>query len=61
LTAMLVAPEAIWVYMAVLFLMAYVGIRFRNRATVKRWEEEDPLEALPLRLRLQVHQREDGS
>ena len=61
LTAMLVAPEAIWVYMAVLFLLAYVGIRFRNRATVKRWEEEDPLEALPLRLRLQVHRWEDRS
>ncbi len=59
LTSLLVAPEALWFYLALLFLAVYVAVRIRNRSTVQRWEAEDPAEALPLRLRLQIHRRED--
>ena len=57
LTSVLAAPEALWFYMALLFLVAYLGVRRRNRVRTREWEEEDPAEGLPLRLRLQVFRR----
>ncbi len=59
LISLMIAPEALWFYLALLFLAAYVAVRYRNRRTVRRWEDEGPAEVLPLRLRLQVHRRED--
>ena len=59
LTAMLVEPKALWVYLALLFLAAYVAVRVRNRSVLKRWENEDPADALPLKMRLQVHRRKE--
>ena len=59
LTALLVGPEAIWLYLSLLLLGAYVAVRIRNRRLMQRWEREDPADALPLRLRLQVHRREE--
>jgi len=57
LQGILLSPEAIWVYLVFVLVAVATGIRFRNRATLRRWEEEDPLAALPLRLRLQVKRR----
>lgn len=59
LTSLLVSPDALWFYLVLLLLLAYVAVRVRNRARMRQWETEDPTEGLPLRLRLQVHQRED--
>jgi hypothetical protein len=59
LTSLLIAPEALWFYLALLFLAVYAAVRIRNRRVVQRWEAEDPADGLPLRLRLQVHRREE--
>lgn len=59
LTSFLVSPDALWLYMVVLLVMVYAGVRWRNRARLRQWEGEDPDAALPLRLRLQVRRRED--
>lgn len=54
LVSLLTAEEAIWVYIVMLVLLVYVGVRVRNRRTLARWEEEDPLEGLPLRLQAKI-------
>ena len=59
LKTLLISPEVFWFYLALLFLAAYVGVRIRNRRMLRQWETEDPTDALPLRLRLQVRRRED--
>ena len=57
LTSILTAPEALWFYIALLFVFSYLGVRYRNRVRTREWEAEDPAEGLPLRLRLQVFRR----
>ena len=52
--AVLTTPEAIWLAVSLMILLCYVAIRFRNRARIAAWEDEDPLDALPLKLRLKV-------
>ena len=52
--ALLTSGEAIWFYIVFLVLMVWVGVRLRNRRTLARWEAEDPLDALPLRLRAKI-------
>lgn len=59
LTTLLFSPDLIWLYLTLLLILAYAGMRLRNRATLRRWEAEDPADGLPLKLRLQVHRRED--
>ena len=60
LAAMVTSVEAFWLYMTTLVVVVFCLVRRRNMQTVARWEHEDPAQALPLRLRLQVHRREDG-
>ena len=57
--ALMMTPEALWFYLALLFLVAYLCVRLRNRGVVRRWDEEDPEKALPDRLRLKVHRRRE--
>lgn len=52
--ALATSGEAIWLYIVFLVLLVWVGVRLRNRGTLARWEEEDPLDALPLRLRAKI-------
>ena len=52
--AVLTPPDAIWLAVSLMILLCYVAIRFRNRARTAAWEDEDPLDALPLKLRLKV-------
>ena len=52
--ALVTSTEAIWLYIVFLVLFVWVGVRLRNRRTLARWEEEDPLDALPLRLRAKI-------
>ncbi len=64
LTALLFSPDSIWLYLALLLLLAYIGVRLRNRATLRRWEAEDAAEALPVKprtnaIQLRVYRRED--
>ena len=61
--AMLTSPDALWLAASILIIFSFVAVRFRNRARVAAWEREDPLEALPLRLRLRVRRafRDRGS
>jgi hypothetical protein len=54
LGAALASGEAIWFYIVVLVLVVWIAVRFRNRATLARWDAEDPLDALPLRLRAKI-------
>ena len=61
LMTLLFSPDLIWLYLTLLVILAYVGVRLRNRATLRRWEAEDPTEGLPMKLRLQVYRREDES
>jgi hypothetical protein len=56
---LLTSGEAIWLYIVVLVMLVWVGVKLRNRATLARWEEEDPLDALPLKLRAKM-KRERG-
>ena len=55
LGAVVTSGEAIWFYIVVLFLTVWVGVRRRNQRTFDRWEEEDPLEGLPLKLRAKIN------
>ena len=64
LMALLFSPDLIWLYLALLLLLAYLGVRLRNRATLRRWEAEDAAEELALTqcenaIRLRVYRRED--
>ena len=61
--AMVTSPEALWLVVSILIILCYVAIRFRNKTRVAAWEREDPLDALPLRLRLRVRRdrREEDS
>jgi hypothetical protein len=52
--AFAMSGEAIWLYIVFLVLLVWVGVRLRNRRTLARWKEEDPLDALPLRLRAKI-------
>ena len=54
---LLFSPDLIWLYLTLLLLLAYIGVRLRNRATLRRWEAEDAAEELTLQLR--VYRRED--
>ena len=57
--SLLTSGEAIWLYIVVLFMLVWVGIKLRNRSTLARWEEEGPLDVLPLKLRAKMN-RERG-
>jgi hypothetical protein len=57
--SLLTSGEAIWFYIVLLVILVWVGVRVRTRATLARWEEEDPLDALPLKLRAKI-KRERG-
>jgi hypothetical protein len=59
--ALMFTSHAIWFYMTLLAMVVYLGVRAKNRRRVREWESEDPLEALPLKLRLKVNRREDGT
>ena len=52
--ALVTSTEAIWLYIVFLVLLVWIGVRVRNRRTLARWDEEDPLDALPLRLRTKI-------
>jgi hypothetical protein len=56
ITALLVSPDSLWGYLVLLFLAAYVAVRVRNRAKLRRWEAEDRLSELELK----VHPSEDS-
>ncbi|MDA0710821.1 MAG: peptidase MA family metallohydrolase [bacterium] len=57
LTALLVSPDSLWGYLVLLFGVAYVAVRRRNRKKLRRWEEEDRLE----QIQLSGYDREDGT
>ena len=57
LMTLLFSPDLIWLYLTLLLLLAYISVRLRNRATLRRWEAEDAAEELTLQLR--VYRRED--
>lgn len=57
--ALVTSPEAVWVFASALIIVVYAAVRIRNRRRVAAWEEEDDLEALPLRLRLRVRRAAD--
>ena len=57
LMTLLFSPDLIWLYLTLLLLLAYICVRLRNRATLRRWEAEDAAEELTLQLR--VYRRED--
>jgi len=57
LRALLTSEEALWLYIVGLLCLVWLGVRVRNRQTLARWEESDPLDGLPLRLRAKI-QRE---
>lgn len=57
---LLIRTEALWIYMALLTLVAYLSIRVRSRRRLGRSEEEDDISALPSRLRLQLEDQETG-
>jgi hypothetical protein len=61
LMTLLFSPDLIWLYLTLLLFLAYVGVRLRNRAVLRRWESEDSADDMPLKLRLGVHRREDES
>jgi hypothetical protein len=61
LMTLLFSPDLIWLYLTLLLFLAYVGVRLRNRAVLRRWESEDSADDMPLKLRLRVHRREDES
>jgi len=55
LAALLVSPDSLWGYLVLLFGVAYVAVRLRNRAKLRRWELEERFEAFELK----VYQPED--
>jgi hypothetical protein len=57
LTVLLVSPDSLWGYLVLLFGVAYVAVRRRNRKKLRRWEEEDRLE----QIQLSGYDREDGT
>lgn len=61
LATLLFSPDLLWLYLVLLLFLAYVGVRLRNRAILRRWETEDSTEELPLKLQLQVLRRKDDS
>lgn len=50
LTALLVSPDSLWGYLVLLFLFAYVAVRWRNRAKLRQWEAEERFEELQLKV-----------
>ena len=50
LTAVLVSPDSLWGYLVLLFLMAYIAVRWRNKAKLRQWEEEERFEELQLKV-----------
>lgn len=59
LQSLVTSDEAIWLYIVFLVVVVFVGVQLRNRRTVARWEEEDPLEGLPLRLRAKINRERE--
>ena len=59
LRALVTSEAALWLYIVLLVLIVWAGIRRKNRRTLKRWEEEDPLEGLPLRLQAKIRRERD--
>jgi hypothetical protein len=59
LRSLVTSDEAIWLYIVVLVLLVWVGVRMKNRRTIARWEDEDPLEGLPLRLRAKINRERE--
>ena len=57
--ALMVTAQALWFYMTILVVAVYFGVRIRNRRRMREWETEDPVDSLPLNLRLKVSRRED--
>ena len=49
------SPDLLWLYLVGLLLLAYICVRLRNRATLRRWEAEEAAET-PF---LQVYRRKD--
>jgi hypothetical protein len=49
-TALLVSPDSLWGYLVLLFLMASVAVRLRNRAKLRRWEAEERFEEMQLKV-----------
>lgn len=58
LAALLVSPDSLWGYLVLLFLAVYVAVKMRNRAKLRRWEQEEREEDALL---LKVHSAEDES
>lgn len=50
LAALLVSPDSLWGYLVLLFLMASVTVRWRNRAKLRRWEDEERFEEAQLKV-----------
>ncbi len=59
LQALVTSEEALWLYIVVLVGAVWIGVQLRNRRTVAQWEEEDPLEGLPLRLRTKINRERE--
>jgi len=54
LQALLTSEEAIWLYIVMLVVVVWLGVRHKNCRTIARWDEEDTLDGLPLRLRAKI-------
>lgn len=50
LAALLVSPDSLWGYLVLLFLLVYVAVKLRNRAKLRRWEDEEKFEDLQLKV-----------
>jgi len=50
LAALLVSPDSLWGYLVLLFLMASVAVRLRNRAKLRRWEAEERFEEMQFKV-----------
>jgi hypothetical protein len=60
LRGLLSSPEALWGFMLLGACGVWAALRARNRSILRRWATEDPLDALPARLKQQVLRRRDG-
>lgn len=50
LTALLVSPDSLWGYLVLLFGVAYVAVKLRNRAKLRKWEAEERFEDMELKV-----------
>jgi hypothetical protein len=50
LTALLVSPDSLWGYLVLLFGVAYVAVKLRNRAKLRKWEAEERFEETELKV-----------